>query len=711
MPQRREPPGRSRTSGGRGRTPEPAGETDRIEAQSGPSLVTIGGIAVAVIGVLALVLVWHSGTGAVTAPRPAPEPQAEQAPAPAPAHAPAAVKDPPAPAASAHSRAARQFVRGINLGGDGVTIDNQRWLSHAQALGNGLELGQGTAITPPAPLTASGIDFDTKAMLESGCSASGPVRITQRLPNGAYEVTLWVAGAHGLDGRSLVVSLLGAEVPALARPTSAETWARLGPYPVTVGAHRLELALSGQGGAHLAGLAIHAVGTGEANVPPVVGLVRPERDAQLYPGDVPLVADVIPANGRLAKVEFFDGATRLGEVLKPPWQLTWHDPALGTHQLSAMASDTTAVQASSTAIAVTIKKSDGSPEQLLDHAKEELRRLGLEPSVLHQEQDGLHVHLVGAALTSLSCLAGLPIVELDITDTKVSDLAPLAGMPLRRLIMHSVKAISFAPLSGLPLVELRMVKSGISDLTPLARLRLEILQIAGNPLSSLSPIAGMPLRDLDLDGIPAEDFTPLKGLPLEVLILSGTRIRDLAPLAGMPLRRLNLWHCPVTSLSVLHGLPLQELFLEGLTIDFAPIAGLALTDFSCADSNFHDAGLLKGMPLRRLNFWHCPLTSISALTGMPLQYLQLGLTEVEDLSPLSGMAITELNLNNCTKLRSLAPLATMASLQQVSLPGLCPDAEALRKLPGLRIFYAAHDKPMDVATFLAEYQASHPPKP
>ncbi len=708
MPPRREPPGRPRPSGGRSRTPEPGGETDRIEARGGPSLITIGGIAVAVIGVLALWLVWGAGSRAGTVPRPVPPPVAEPEPAPPPALPAAAGL--PAPAASARPRAARQFVRGINLGGDGVTIDNQRWLSHAQALANGLELGPGTAVTPPAPIAASGIDFDTKAMLEGGCSASAAVRVVQRLPNGAYEVTLWVAGAHGLANRTLSVSLLGIEVPALSRPAVAENWARLGPYPVTVSARRLEIALSGQGDAHLAGIAIHAIGAGEANVPPAVGLVRPERDAQLYPGDVPLVAEVIPANGRIAKVEFFDGGTRLGEALAPPWQLTWRDPALGAHQLGATATDTTAVQASSAIVTVTIRKADGSPEQLLDHAKDELRRLGLEPSVLHQEHDGLHVHLVGSPITSLSCLAGLPIVELDISDTWIKDLAPLAGMPLRRLIMHNVKPASFAPLASLPLLELRMVKAGISDLAPLSRVRLEILQIAGNPVASLAPIAGMPLRELDLDGIPAEDFTPLKGLPLESLILNGTRFRDPALLAGMPLRRLNLWHCPLTSLSALRGLPLQELFLEGLTVDFAPISGMALTDFSCADSNFRDPALLKGMPLRRLNLWHCPVTSIVALSAMPLQYLNLGLTGVEDLSPLTGMAINELNLSSCTRLRSLAPLATLASLQQVTLPALCPDAEALRQLPTLRIFYGAHDKAIDVATFLAEYQASHPRK-
>src|SRR5207244_1399328 len=57
------------------------------------------------------------------------------------------------------------------------------------------------------------------------------------------------------------------------------------------------------------------------------------------PQPVTLQAAATDADGAVARVEFRDGTNSLGVVRNPPYSLLWSNPAVGTHTLSALATD------------------------------------------------------------------------------------------------------------------------------------------------------------------------------------------------------------------------------------------------------------------------------------------------------------------------------------------------------------------------------------
>lgn len=631
MPQ---PPRPSRRIAGRPRRwtgAEDDIERERIRAAKFFRAITIGAVALVLVGGLALWEVWPKSA-----------PMARLQPTEA---VPAALPEVATPALAVVTPEVHTpiFVRGINLGGDQVTIDGQRWLSHGLALANGLTLGAETTIAPPEPIAATRLDFDTKSMLDGGLVASGQVKLSQRLPNGDYEVTLWMAGPQGVDPALLVLRLCDSDV-TIGTTTGAATWARLGPYRTSVRKHQLDMVIAGLGGAHLAGLAIAVLGHGEANVPPVVSLSNLDDNAQLPRGDIPLVAQVVPGNGRVVAVRFFDGTTRLGEATAPPYTLLWHRPAVGRHELSAVATDSGAVCAGTGPVAVNVMDDDVSSEMRIKCAKDAMRNLGLESSLLSRDTDGWRLSLANnQAISDVSWLEGVPLTSLDLRGTKVTDFNVLVGMPLRALSIHGTKPHDLTFLKGLPLVELRMMDCDVTDLTPLAGLKLALLEAGNNPVATLAPLAGMKLKSLNLIHLKI-DIAPLKGMPLEYLCLDDTQVSDLTPLAGMPLQRLDLWGCPVTSL--------------------APLA------------------------------------------GMPLKALLMSRSQVTDLTPIAGMPLIDLDLRGCEQLVSLAPVATLNRLRHLYLPTALPDLGALDALVNVQVREDGNEQARAIGDFIKDWKAT-----
>jgi hypothetical protein len=55
---------------------------------------------------------------------------------------------------------------------------------------------------------------------------------------------------------------------------------------------------------------------------------------------VQIDAEAWAGNGRsISKVEFFEGANKIGEAANPPFSLTWFNPPLGTNRVSAVGTD------------------------------------------------------------------------------------------------------------------------------------------------------------------------------------------------------------------------------------------------------------------------------------------------------------------------------------------------------------------------------------
>jgi hypothetical protein len=73
---------------------------------------------------------------------------------------------------------------------------------------------------------------------------------------------------------------------------------------------------------------------------PVVNLTAPANGAIIAAGgNVMLSASALDLDGTVSKVEFFEGANRLGESLAAPYEFIWINPAVGSYTLTARATD------------------------------------------------------------------------------------------------------------------------------------------------------------------------------------------------------------------------------------------------------------------------------------------------------------------------------------------------------------------------------------
>ncbi len=73
---------------------------------------------------------------------------------------------------------------------------------------------------------------------------------------------------------------------------------------------------------------------------PVVTLTAPTTGSQYdAPATVGISATVTDSNNDVAKVEFFNGKTKLGEDLSSPYTYTWDNVAVGTYAITAVATD------------------------------------------------------------------------------------------------------------------------------------------------------------------------------------------------------------------------------------------------------------------------------------------------------------------------------------------------------------------------------------
>ncbi len=91
------------------------------------------------------------------------------------------------------------------------------------------------------------------------------------------------------------------------------------------------------------------------NDPPTVALTAPLEGAVFASGNsISLTATAADIDGQVARVEFFDGAAKIGEDLRAPYTFTWTAASVGGHTLTAKATDDGGATATSAAIHVTV---------------------------------------------------------------------------------------------------------------------------------------------------------------------------------------------------------------------------------------------------------------------------------------------------------------------------------------------------------------------
>lgn len=104
----------------------------------------------------------------------------------------------------------------------------------------------------------------------------------------------------------------------------------------------------------------------ERNLMPTVSVTSPANNASFNEGSpITLTADAADADGSVKKVEFFDGATKLGEDTSAPYAFTWIKYLPGPKTITARATDNRGNVVTSAGVNIQINFSDGTYEPYL----------------------------------------------------------------------------------------------------------------------------------------------------------------------------------------------------------------------------------------------------------------------------------------------------------------------------------------------------------
>src|SRR5258708_10123744 len=95
---------------------------------------------------------------------------------------------------------------------------------------------------------------------------------------------------------------------------------------------------------------------------PKGSITSPANNASFATGStVTINATAADSDGTIAKVEFFQGTTKLGESLTSPYSFAWASVPAGNYSLTAKVTDNLGATTTSTAIAITVSNANVAP--------------------------------------------------------------------------------------------------------------------------------------------------------------------------------------------------------------------------------------------------------------------------------------------------------------------------------------------------------------
>ena len=114
-------------------------------------------------------------------------------------------------------------------------------------------------------------------------------------------------------------------------------------------------------------------------------------------------------------------------------------------------------------------------------------------------------------------------------------------MPLTQVALNDTLVSDLSPLSGAPLVSASLANTRVIDLSPLAQAPLQYLNVSGTRVRDLSPFANSTtLQQLRMDSSDVRDTEALRAMPLKVLSLRGMKSHDYSFLRGLRITELEL---------------------------------------------------------------------------------------------------------------------------------------------------------------------------
>jgi hypothetical protein len=239
-----------------------------------------------------------------------------------------------------------QFIYQSGGGADGVTFCMQNLAAGATAVGGG---GGGLAYSGMSPSVA--VEFN----IYSGQGGTG-TRLATNGVTGGYTSTLPLDLA---GGNQILVTLtykgstLTEDLADLITGQSYHATYTTS-LPSAAGGSPAYIGFTGATG----GVASRQTVTGftfALNNPPQITLVGPaDGTVFIAPTNIVLSANASDPDGSISKVEFFQGATKLGETSTAPYELTWINVPAGLYSLTVKATDDSGATTVSSAAAIQV---------------------------------------------------------------------------------------------------------------------------------------------------------------------------------------------------------------------------------------------------------------------------------------------------------------------------------------------------------------------
>lgn len=194
--------------------------------------------------------------------------------------------------------------------------------------------------TPTATIAISGPPAVSITSPADGAAFVAPASIAMQVSAAALPGT--IAKLDFFDGASFIGTI----------PTGGSTVSATFTYGnVPAGARVLTVRATDSGGRSTTSAAT-TVNVGSL---PVVALTNPlSGTAFTAPAVIALVASASTANGAITLIEFFNGASLIGTATVSPYQFSWISVGLGTYSLTARATNSAGLKATSAPVTVTV---------------------------------------------------------------------------------------------------------------------------------------------------------------------------------------------------------------------------------------------------------------------------------------------------------------------------------------------------------------------
>jgi hypothetical protein len=230
--------------------------------------------------------------------------------------------------------------------------DRFPWPAAADGTGQSLQRSMLTAYgNDPTNWFASGISPG----LINRTNAAPVVSLIQPAPSTAFNATNTIvlqADASDSDGsvRQVEFFVDGLKVGQASGPPFVTSWTSpaLGPHALT--ARAVDNSFGAATSVPVAVLI--------TNGPPSVNLTAPLPGSSFsLPTEILLQANASDSDGAVVKVEFFAGGEKLGQDTNSPYSFLWTNVTAGTHTLTARATDSYGVAATSSPVTITADRS------------------------------------------------------------------------------------------------------------------------------------------------------------------------------------------------------------------------------------------------------------------------------------------------------------------------------------------------------------------